>query len=396
MEAAFENVDPLRLATNSVLKHNPDHGPLNALPSHHVTAHVGLAVHLLGSHEHCRPRGFSLTPPGAPMKRISLMCAIVMALLLVASTASAQEFTLEMGTLAPKDSPWGKLLKKYKRAVEKKTNGRVKIKIYWSGRKGDELSMVRKLQAGNLQAFAGSTGALASQVAPELSIFELPFLFKNLKEADRIIDDVLFEPVAELLAKKGLVLYIMAENGYRNFATKGTTIKSPGDLAKLKMRSMELWVHAETYRALGGNPVIMPVSEVTTGLTTGNIDGFDNTPLYTFAAGWNKQIDTWTVSDHIYQPAMVVFNKKWFDALPADIQEALLSQRKVQTKLGRKLVRKMNKQFMSTLESSVTVYRMTDAEKSAMAKKTKSVHQMYVDKVGGDAEKLLDLVYKAK
>src|SRR5690606_30248197 len=163
------------------------------------------------------------------------------------------------------------------------------------------------------------TGAIATQV-PEAAIFELCGLFKDLKEADKIIDNALVEPMTGILADNGFVLFTMGENGMRNFATKGKKIEKPSDLKGLKMRAQESWVHEEMYRVNGGNPVQMPVSEVSSSLATGNIDGFDNTPLFAFAAQWYKNIDTWIVSDHIYQPAMIVYNKDWYDSLPDDLK----------------------------------------------------------------------------
>jgi TRAP-type transport system periplasmic protein len=307
------------------------------------------------------------------------------------------EFTLNLGTLATKDTPWGKQLTQYKKMVEEKSGGRIKVKLHLGGRKGDELSMVRQLSHNTLQGFGGSTGAMAEMV-PEMAIFELPYLFKDTKEADAIIDDVLTPEIDAILKEKGFVLYIMAENGFRNFANNGSPIHNTDDLGKLKMRSQEMWVHEETYRALKGQPVKMAVSEVTTSLTTKGIDGFDNTPLYAFAAGWYKQINVWNVSDHIYQPALIAYNKEWFDSLPPELQEVVMSDQKIQTKMGRKLVRNMNEDLLKQLEDSpdVTVYRLTADEKAAFAKASKSVHQMFVDKVGGKAKDLLDKVYAAK
>ena len=312
------------------------------------------------------------------MKRIALFAFLTFALVFGGVTqafAGDAEFTLNLGTLAPKGTPWGKQLKQYKKKVEADSGGRIKVRLHFSGRKGDEKSMVRQLNKGALQGFGGSTGAVAS-IIPEMALFELPYLFKS----------------------QGLKLYIMAENGYRNFATKGKVIHGPADMKGLPMRSQELWVHSETYSALSANPIKKPVSEVTSALTSGNIAGFDNTPLFASAYGWVELIDTWNVSDHIYQPALIAFNKEWFDGLPADLQTIVLADQKLQTKLGRKLVRKMNKKLMKQLETNekVTVYTLTDAEKAAMAKATKSVHAEFKKRVGAEGARLLDLVYGAK
>jgi TRAP-type C4-dicarboxylate transport system substrate-binding protein len=354
------------------------------------------------------PRG-ALFDLGAPMQRKAFLWFLSLLLLIglaPASFAFAQddadpaeaeaEFTLNLATLATKDTPWGKQLKEYKTMVEEKSGGRIKVKLHLGGRKGDEKSMVRQLSRGTIQGFGGSTGAMAEEV-PEMGIFELPFLFKDTKQADTIIDDIIAPEMAEILKEKGFVLYIMAENGFRNFATKDIEIHGPDDLKKPKMRSQEFWVHEEMYRALGGNPVALPVSEVTTSLTTGNIDGFDNTPLYAFAAGWNKLITVWNVSDHIYQPAIIVYNKEWYDALPPDMQAVVMADQKIQTKMGRKLVRNMNEDLVKQLETDgVKVYKLTDAEKKSLADKSKSVYDQVPKKIGERGAALLKKVMDAR
>ena len=333
------------------------------------------------------------------MKRAAL--ALVVALSLVCGSSYAQaddpEFVLEVGTLASKETPWGKQLKKWRKTIQTESGDRIKVKIHWGGKMGDELSMVRQLKRNELQGFGGSTGAIASEV-PEVAIFELCYLFKDLDEADKVIDGALTEPMREILADAGFVFYAMGENGFRNFATKGVVVHGTDELAKLKMRSQEVWTHEEAYTAFGSNPVKMPVSEVASSLSANNIDGFDNTPLFGFASQWYKEIDTWTISDHIYQPAMIIYNKKWYDALPEDLQKVVMMDAEKQKKLGRKLVRKMQPKLIENLkEAGVTVYEMTAAEKKTLRLKCeKEVHPKYVDKVGGRAKELLKLAQDAK
>ena len=101
------------------------------------------------------------------------------------------------------------------------------------------------------------------------------------------------------------------------------------------MRSQESLVHLETYRALGALPQPIAVTEVLPALQTGVVDGFDNTPLYTFAASWHLAIKHFTLSEHIYQPGAVLVSKKEFDKLPADLQKVLTADLDDITRKGR-------------------------------------------------------------
>ncbi len=310
-----------------------------------------------------------------------------------AAQDSEEKYVLNLGTVAPPNTPWGKQLKSMKKRIEKDSGGRIKVKLFM-GTAGGEVSIVRQAKRGELQGAGVSTGSIASLV-PEMNVFELPYLFKDSAEADKIIDNHLYEPVKEILAKNGFELYLFAENGFRNFAAKGKCIKKPEDLADLKMRAQESWVHEETYRALGGNPVRIAVPEVLSSLQNNNVQGFDNTPLFAFATSWYQAADHWTVSDHIYQPAIIVYNKEWFDKLPEDLQKVLLADRQKETDYGRNLVRKLHPKLVENLQAAgLTVCTLTDEEKKAFAAKTKPVHKQFRKKGGKDGGKLLDIVEK--
>ena len=104
-----------------------------------------------------------------------------------------------------------------------------------------------------------------------------------------------------------MILAFWSENGFRHFGTKDKPIKSPADLRGKKMRSQESFVHLEMWKAFGASAVPIATTEVLTALQTGTVDGFDQATLYAIAASWYKSIKFFTVSNHIYQPAIIAF-----------------------------------------------------------------------------------------
>jgi tripartite ATP-independent transporter DctP family solute receptor len=313
----------------------------------------------------------------------------------ISATAHADDkkYTLNLGTIAPPGTPWSKQLKSMEKRIEKASDGRIDIKLFL-GTAGGETSIVRQTKRGELEGMGVSAGALAT-IVPEMNVFELPYLFSSTAQADKIIDNHLYGPVQKLLRQYGFELYLFGENGYRNFAAKGKCIKKPSDLGDLKMRSQESWVHEEMYRAFGGNPVRIAVPETLPALQTGNVQGFDNTPLFAFAASWYQAVDHWTVSNHIYQPALVVYNKDWFDKLPDDLQKVLLDDRKKETEYGRKLVRALEPKLVKNLEATgIKVCELSDAEKKVFAKDAKKVHKLFRKRAGERGGKLLDIIEK--
>src|SRR5215471_53132 len=316
-------------------------------------------------------------------------------LLLGARIASAQT-VVSVGAVAPEDTPWHKQLMKYKTDLEKASGGAFKVKMFMGGAKGGEDALGRQCAQGSLQMVGVTTGAMES-VAPELDAFEVPYMFRNYEEADRALDDPrVVAKVREILAKKGLVFYFWSENGWRHFASKGRAIRTPADLKGMKMRSQESKVHIEMWKTLAASPVPISTPEVLSALQTGVVDGFDNTALFAFAASWYQGVKHWTVSDHIYQPAAVVYSKVWFDKLPKDQQDKLMADPGGQQKYGRKLIRAMNGPLLENLTASgIEVIKLSDAEKDAFAKALAPVAGRVRPHLGAGGAELLDLIKKA-
>ena len=63
------------------------------------------------------------------------------------------------------------------------------------------------------------------------------------------------------------------------------------------------------------NAVPIAVPEVLSALNTGVVEGFDNTALFTLAAEWHTGIKFYTVTEHIYQPAAVVYSARFWKKL---------------------------------------------------------------------------------
>lgn len=298
---------------------------------------------------------------------------------------------LRISTVAPDNTPWATQAQNLEERVEEASGGRIDVMVR-VGASAGENSLARQCRDGSLEAIGVSTAAIATLV-PALSVFEIPYLFDTVQQADTIIDRHLFNHVDRILSAAGFKLYIFTENGFRNFATtNGKALRSKADFAGIQMRAQESWIHEAMYRALSANFTTIPVTEVQTALSTGRVQGFDNTPLFAQAAGWHNSIKTWIVSDHIYQPAVVVYNKAWFDSMPADLQEILLANRSEETRSGRRLIRRINPLLIQNLKSAgIDVVELTPAERAAMRTATQGIRAQFRQRVPEGAA-LLDII----
>jgi TRAP-type C4-dicarboxylate transport system substrate-binding protein len=298
-------------------------------------------------------------------------------------------FELNIGSLAPKGTPWMDLLEQFEKEVEAESGGRINVILRPPGMMG-EVEMVREVRRGErLQGCGVSTGALSEGGnIPQLSLVELPFLFKNNAQADYVLDNVLFDVYADILSKRGFVFAIWSENGWRSFATKGSAILTPADLPKFKMRAQESPLHMQMYQEYGVAAVQKPMTEVLTSLQSNVIDGLDNTALFIQSAGLSDALDHITITHHIYQPAAIVFGKRWFDTLPPDLQQLLLSKKGLGPG-GRSAIRAVDEAMVGNFEGmGVEVHTLTDAQREAFAVIGRKLHDKYAATVEGGPELL--------
>ena len=314
---------------------------------------------------------------------------LVMASLGLNTAHAGATYELNIGSLAPKGTPWMDLLEQMEKDVEEGSNGQIDVIIRPTGVMG-EIEMVRETRKGDrLQAAAVTTAALAEGGnIPLLQLVELPYLFNDSAEADYVMDNVLWTAYGDAVKRRGFILGVWSENGWRSFGTKGSPIRTPEDLKKFKMRSQESDVHMAMYRAFGGQAVQKPMTEVLTSLQSNVIDGLDNTAIYLQAGGLAEPLDYYTLSRHIYQPAAIVYSRSFIESLPEDLQKLCLSVNRLQQE-GRKAIRAEEAAMMDLFEMfNVEVIELTAEQRKAFADVARTVHSDYAATVDGGPELL--------
>lgn len=329
------------------------------------------------------------------------------------------EFTMKIATAAPNDTPWMNQMKGLKALMWEGSNKRLKVKPFAGAALGPEPETVDGVKRGAIQCYGGSVSALASAV-PEIACLELPYLFKTEKKADKIIDSI-FPDLDALLWDRGFKLFFFSENGFRSI---GSTfpINSIADLKGRKMRSQESQEHLDTWKAFGASPVPIAVTEVLPALQTGVVDGFDNTPLFAFAASWYQGISHFTLTEHIYQPGIVVLSRKWYETLPAEIQalftgklpappvgtkgspdtdepgadgHGFVSQQEL-SKAGRRGVRAIKGQLLDNFKTAgITVNELSDTDKAAFSSSAAVAHAQFAVRASAEGRALFKKITDA-
>jgi TRAP-type C4-dicarboxylate transport system substrate-binding protein len=285
------------------------------------------------------------SPFAAPRSSRAWLAALGAALLALPAAASAEggPLQLKIATIAPPSTPWATVVTKIKRAFGKEFPAdQLKVKAYLGGALGGEKDLVSRCMSGGLGMIGVTSGAIAS-VVPELNVLELPYLWKSEAQVDKALAGPLGDALKKAMEAKGFVLYTWSENGFRHFATRDRFIHEPSNLKGLRMRAQPNYVHTSMYKAYGAAANPMPAPEVPGALSSGVVDGYDNSLLYAFATQWHSNVKFLTLSKHIYQPAVIAYCKKVYDKIPEEMRAKMMAQAPKQEAAGRALVRAGNR-----------------------------------------------------
>lgn len=230
-----------------------------------------------------------------------------------ARSSSDPPVVLRFASLAPRGSSWDWTFKKVFDEVGALTGGTVKSRLYMSGVLGDEPEIVEKMMRGEVDGALVTTLGIQA-IVPEMAVLEVPFLFDSAREIDRI-RPWLHRRFGAQFEKKGLMLLSLAEVGFIQVYSR-EKVSVLGDLLG---RKVWVWegniVHREAYRALGIEPIPLPVPSVLEALATGRIEVVTTGPLSCLALGWYQHLRYVYKLDYRYAPAVVLIRREALDRL---------------------------------------------------------------------------------
>jgi TRAP-type C4-dicarboxylate transport system substrate-binding protein len=222
----------------------------------------------------------------------------------------------------PGDQTWDIQMPMIVEAIEKATDGKVKITTFQPSAICEPEQAPQSVKEGLLDAAlstAGDTGVIVPAAYAEQGI---PFFWESAQDMyDTYYDYGLLEFLREEYEKQNIYYGMPVPNGTYNLMTK-FPVEKASDLTGKKIRAVSSWGYF--VEKLGGSPVVMPGGDIYQGLKLGTIDG----TIYTFAELKNAKLSE-VVTDVMEQPGSgsgfvsLIINKKKWDALPADLQEKI-------------------------------------------------------------------------
>ena len=252
-----------------------------------------------------------------------LLVCLFISISQISISQAKEQYTLKFATLIPADTAWMKEIDAWADDIYKKSNGRLKFKMYPGGVMGDEPDVLRKIRSRQLQG-AFFTGYGIGRIFSPARVLEMPFLFENTDESDYVRRQLMPE-IEKGFRKKGFELLGWPELGFIHFFSK----KPIGSLEELKKRRLWIWQGDPLGEALseiaGIAPIPLSIMDVYTQLSAkhGSIDTVFNSPFGALAMQWHTKLHYASNLHATNAIGSLVLSERFFNKLPDDLKKLL-------------------------------------------------------------------------
>ena len=212
----------------------------------------------------------------------------------------------------------------FRELAEAATAGAVKIRIFPSGTLGQEREVVQQMQEG-LVDFMVSGTAIWGSVAPKLQVFDFPFLWRDWPHVHGVVDGAVGREAADYLESTVRVRPLAWGDsfGFRQVVTRSRDVREPGQLAGLKIRTIQSPIYVKAIELMGASPTPMAFGEVYTSLQTGVIDGYEHDASTTVQQRFYEVAHFMARTHHIAGVIGLFASTASLARFPADLRAAL-------------------------------------------------------------------------
>lgn len=267
------------------------------------------------------------------MSRLAFILAVLLAVTSLAPAVSDAQTPMvwKTGTVTGPGNPMNDGLYDLAKVLAEKTKGRIKLEVFLANQlaKG-EAAHLEGVQLGTIDIAGIGSAPMGGIFEPLYQALDLPFLWSSREQVWKVMDGPIGHELLKKMEAKNLKGFCFGGGwGFRNMITNKRGIATPEDMKGLTMRVQESPTYIGLMKAVGANPVPMPWGEVYLAMKQGTVDGLE---LPTFSTVSDKIYEVskyYSLTRHSYPPIAYFMNLKKYQALPADLRQAVDDSMKI-------------------------------------------------------------------
>jgi TRAP-type C4-dicarboxylate transport system substrate-binding protein len=263
----------------------------------------------------------------------------------------------------------------------KRTNGQIYLDYKPFSMLGGEVEVLNQLQMGAIQGM-GCSSVAATNLGPRFGLINLPFLVNSFDKLDHFIaNKTLFDHFMMAMDHQGIMGLDIT--GYGNYGWATTfPVRNLADAKRVKFRTAEAAVNQLFYKECGFNPVAMPWPDVPVALKQGVITGLDHTPMVCNITKKFEVAKYFTQLNYAQGLFIWIFNKAWFNSLPADLQTTFTNVvHEVCADIRKQTVQQEADEIAKAKANGIQFFKLSDAAMEVLKRKGDVVHKKFAPEI---------------
>lgn len=277
------------------------------------------------------------------MKKLGAVFLVAMSISLSPMYAEAAPKVIKVdASVNTTNCPQYKALIEMKKYIEEHSGGRYRVDVYDSGKLGSPATVLQSMKMGTVH-IAMESAANVSSFLPILGVLDLPFLFMNSEEADRVLINHPFG--LKLLAplnKVGIKPIGFASSAFRWMLMK-EPIYTIGDIKGQKVRATASRIDRENLKAMGFSPAAVTGPEMLSALQQGTIDGVALPADSVSTEKSVAEVCRYAMGfEHCYMALLLSCSSQWYRGLSPEDQKLMMDAMQFAIKTHSRLVKETN------------------------------------------------------
>jgi len=284
---------------------------------------------------------------------------------------------------ASKGHPKGEFAAALAKRVNSEMNGIACMEVFPNSTLFDDNKVMEALLLGDVQIAAPSLSKFES-FTKKYRIFDLPFLFPNMKAVDNFTQGPVGQKLLNAINDKGYVGLGYVYNGLKNFSATRPLIL-PSDAKGLRFRVQTSDVAVAMIEAMGASAQKLAFSEVYGALQTGVVDGQENTWSNIYSKKFFEVQDGVTETNHQLLTYLAVTSKEWLDGLDPAVRAQFLKIFNEEIITANAKATALNEAAKQNIIAAGGVVReLSDEQRQVWVDVMKPVWAQFADDIGQD------------
>jgi TRAP-type transport system periplasmic protein len=260
--------------------------------------------------------------PTTLTRRSFVSAATLGPLAVFARTLRAAEYSFTQFHNQTTTSPLHQRLVEMWAAIGTETRGRVDTQVFAQNNRiaGSDPAALQMLVGGEIQFFTLMGGILGT-VVPAAEIEQVPFSFRSAADAHKAMDGELGRYLREEMAAKNIFGFPVGafDNGMRQIAGTTRPIARPDDLIGVRMRVPAGQMVADTFTALGAEPIAINSDGIYDALKSGKVDAQENPLALVDLFRIYEVVKYVSMTNHMWSGFNLLAHLPTWKSLPADV-----------------------------------------------------------------------------